>query len=120
MYRLTSILIGYVVQMATRLFKGGGSDKWATENATVWSSKAADLFPGGLAEIVYSYSHNGQYFSGTHEKQFLSYFEANRYATGFAKGTVIVVRVKPGHPKTSIVRDDDQDQTAMKLRARFD
>jgi hypothetical protein len=36
------------------------------------------------------------------------------------KGTHITVRVKPGQPETSIVSDKDQDQAAMKLRARFD
>ena len=120
MYWLMSFLIGYIVRVATRLIKGGGSDQWPRENATVWSSTTSDLFPGGLAEIIYSYSHNGQYFSGIHEKQFLSYLEANRYAAGFPKGSQIVVRVKPGHPKTSILRDDDQDPIALKLRTRFD
>jgi len=57
-----------------------------------------DLFPGGLAEITYSYSYNGKHFSGMHEKQFLSYFEATRYVAGFPKGTQIVVRVRPGQP----------------------
>jgi hypothetical protein len=50
-------------------------------NATVWSSKATDLLPGGLAEIIYSYSHQGNYLSDTHEKQFLSYSDAVRYSS---------------------------------------
>ena len=105
--------------MATRLVKGRGSDQWPTENATVYSSNTSDLFPGGLAEIVYSYSHQGQYFSGTHEKRFVSYFDAERYVAGFPKDERVVVRVKPWHPKTSILRDEDQDRVAMKLKTRF-
>jgi hypothetical protein len=83
-------------------------------------STTSDLFPGALAEIIYSYSHNGHYFSGTYEKQFSSSFEAKRYVASFSKGSQIIVRVKPESPKTSIMRDDDQDRTAMKLKARFE
>jgi hypothetical protein len=74
----------------------------------------------GVAEIIYSYSHNGKYFSGTHKKQFISYDSANRYIGGFPKDAQIVVRVKPEHPKTSFLRDDDQDQVALKLKTRFE
>jgi hypothetical protein len=119
MLRLLRILFGYIARTAP-LIRGRGSDQWPIEKATVYSSKASDLFPGGLAEIVYSYSHKGQYFSGIHEKQFGSYFDATRYAAGFPKGLQIVVRVKPERPKTSILRHTDQDQTAMRLRSRFD
>jgi hypothetical protein len=69
---------------------------------------------------IYSFSHHGQYFSGTHQKPFLSYDSAKQYVAGFPKDTRITVRVNPRDPKTSIVRDEDQDQPAMKLRARFD
>jgi Protein of unknown function (DUF3592) len=114
------VVVGYLVRIATRLIKGRGSDQWPRENATVWSSNTSNLYGGGVAEIIYSYSHNGHYFSGTHEKQFISYDSANRYVAGFPKGTQIVARVKPGHPKTSILRDDDQDQVALKLKTRFE
>ena len=112
------VVVVYLVRMAIRLIKGRGSDQWPSENATVYSSQTSDLFPGGLAEIVYSYSHKGQYFSGTHEKRFLSYFEATRYVAGFPKGMQIVVRVKPGHAKTSILCDD-QNQAAVKNKPSF-
>src|SRR5262245_55245094 len=105
MYWLVRIVVDYLAR-ALALVKGRGSDQWPSENATVYSSQTSDLFPGGLAEIVYSYSDKGQYLSGTHEKRFLSYFEATRYVAGFPKGMQIVVRVKPGHAKTSILRDD--------------
>jgi len=114
------VVVGYLVRMTIGLVKGRGSDQWPRENATVWSSNTSNLYGGGVAEIIYSYSHNGRYFSGTHEKQFLSYDSANWYVAGFPKGAQLVVRVKPGRPKTSILRDDDQDQVALKLRTRFE
>ena len=119
MYWLIRWLVDNIVRIVGRLTKERGSDQWPHENATVYHSTTSDRFPGGVAEVIYSYSHNGQYFSGTHEKHFSSYFEANRYVASFPKGAKIVVRVKPESPKTSIVCDDDQDQAALKLRARF-
>jgi len=82
MYWLVDAVVGYLVRIATQLIKGHGSDQWPRENATVYSSKTSDLFPGGVAEIVYSYTHKGAYFSRTHEKQFASYLDAERYAAG--------------------------------------
>ena len=111
--------MSYLVRMAIRRIKGRGSDQWPRENATVWSSNASNLC-GGVVEIIYSYSHNGQYFSGSHEKQFLSYGSANLYAAALPRGTQLVVRVKPEHPKTSFLREDDQNQALLKLKTRFE
>ena len=120
-YWFAEVVVGYLLRMAIRLIKGRGSNQWPRETATVWSSNASNLHYGwGVAEIIYWYSHNGKYFSGTHQKQFISYDSANRYIAGFPKGAQIVVRVKPEHPKTSFLRDDDQDQVALKLKTRFE
>jgi hypothetical protein len=119
MYSFIRFLVGHIVRIVARLTKERGNDQWPRENGTVYHSTTSDLFPGGLAEIIYSYSHKGLYLSGTHEKRFSSYFEANRYVASFPKGSKIVIRVKPESPKTSIVRDEDQDQAAMKSMARF-
>ena len=119
MNELVHIVISYLVRMIGPMIKGRGSNQWPRENATVCSSRTSYIYHGAVAEIVYRYSHNGQYCSGTHKKQFISRDSARRYASGLPTGTAIVVRVKPGHPMTSIVRDDDEGQTAFKLMARF-
>ena len=108
---LISILVGYIAQIAA-FIKGRGSDQWPRENASVYASNTSDLSPGGIAEIVYSYSHKGQYFAGRHKRRFRSYFEANSYVGRFRKESQIVIRVKPERPKTSILRDDDQNPVA--------
>ena len=111
--------VAYLVRKASSLIKGRGSDQWPRENATVWTSRASEgQRSEGVAQIIYYYSHDGHYFSGTHEKEFRSYGLANRYVAAVPKGTQFVVRVKPGNPKTSILRDEDQ--VAMKLTTRFD
>ena len=100
-----------LVRAAIQLNKFRASDQWPKENATVWTSRASEGQRSvGVAQIIYSYSHHGQYFSSTHEKEFRSYGSANRYVAGFPKESQIVVRVKPGHPKISILRDEDQEQ----------
>ena len=105
-----------LVRAVIQLNKFRDSDQWPRETATVWTSGAAEGQRGaGVAQIIYYYSHHGHYFSGTHRKAFRSYGLANRYVAGFPKGTQIVVRVKPEHPKTSILRDADQEQVAAKI-----
>src|SRR5215831_18538489 len=97
------VIVGNMVRAAILRIKFEGSDQWPRETATVWSANSSTRGRGeGVAEIIYYYSHDGHYFSGTHEKEFRSYALANRYVVGFPKGSQIVVRVKPTHPKTSI------------------
>jgi len=111
--------VANIVRVVIQRIKFEGSDQWPRENATVWTSRAAEgQRSEGIAQIIYYYSHDGHYFSGTHEKEFRTYGLANRYVAAFPKGTQFVVRVKPGNPKTSILRDEDQ--VAMKLTTRFD
>ena len=108
-----------MLRVAIQRIKFEGNDQWRRENATVWMSRASEGQGGvGVAQIIYYYSHDGHYFSGTREKEFRSYGLANRYVADFPKGTQFVVRVKPGNPKTSILRDEDQ--VAMKLTTRSD
>jgi len=114
------IFIGYWVRNLFRLFKARGSQRWPIEEANVQTSSARYSFGGPVAEVIYSFSHQSHYLSGTHHKPFLSHDSAKQYVAGFPKDTRFSVRVNPENPKISIVRDEDQDQTAMKLRARFD
>ena len=60
------------------------------------------------AAIVYTYYANGGFYSGTHEKAFFLGRSATKYANQFSKGSNLTVRVKPGDPKVSIIRDLDQ------------
>lgn len=100
------ILIRYLIETVRYLIKARGSDHWPKENATALVSRKTRYAD---AEIIYSYTHEGRYCSGTHEKMFRSLESAKRYVASFPTGSKIVVRVKPGSPQTSIVYDDDQD-----------
>jgi hypothetical protein len=114
------ILIGYLIRFMVRMVKARGSHTWPLENATVSFSNASNGYGGPIAEVGYTYSYQGRFFSGGYRKPFILHNSAKRYVAVLLKGTHIIVRVKPGQPETSIVSDKDQDQAAMKLRARFD
>ena len=102
------------------MLKARGSDRWPIEEATVLSSSATNDFGGPVAEVIYSFRHEGKLMSGTHHKPFLSYESAKEYAVKFSKDMRFTLRVNPEVPITSVVREEDQDKTAMKLSARFD
>src|SRR5262245_15432549 len=110
------IVYGYLIRTVIHLFKSRGSHQWPKENGTVLVSSTSNGYGGAVAEIIYSYTYQGRYCSGRHERPFMSSDSAKRYAAGFPKTSHIVVRIKPGEPTTSIVRDDDQDQVAVRLR----
>ena len=96
-----------------------GTDRWPRADAKVLMTRTTDYFfghGGYVAEIIYFYTYQGRYFSGRHEKPYVMLDDAKRYAAGFSKDSKIVVRLKPGDPETSIVRDEDQDLVSMETK----
>lgn len=106
--RLIYILMGYLLPRTVHFFKTRSSSQWPKETATVLTSNSTPGSAGAVSVIVYSYTHEGRYCSGTHEKPFLSQTSAKRYAANFPKGSQMIVRVKPEVPTASIVHDHDQ------------
>lgn len=60
-----------------------------------------------IGRIAYSYSVNGEYYSGFFEKMFVWESAANRFVDGLKK-QMVFVRYKPGHPERSALLKDDQ------------
>src|SRR6266851_4254546 len=100
----------YVFKSLARVLHLRGSATWSKATAKVASSKSA---PGGygcpIAEVVYTYEIDGSIYSGLNEKPFISSDSVEEYATRFTPGSTMVVRLKPGEPEKSIVRDADSD-----------
>jgi Protein of unknown function (DUF3592) len=114
------ILFGYLIRTLIRALKARRSNTWPVENATVTFSSTSGGYGGPVAEVGYSYTHQGRFFSGGYQKPFIFLESAKRYAAGLTRGTHIVVRVKPDHPEVSLVHDSDQDETAIRLMGRFE
>jgi hypothetical protein len=110
------IIVGHLIRTVIHLFKSRGSHQWPKQNATVLSSRMLGGYGGPVAEVIYSYTHQGRYCSGQYKKPFMSSDSAKRFVAGFPKRTQIVVRVKPEDPVMSIVRDDDQPRMTVNMK----
>jgi hypothetical protein len=86
---------------------------WPKVTATIVgvSWQAQYYMPRPDAEIVYTYHIDGGFYGGVDTKPFYLEGAAEKYASRFAKGDNLVIRVKPGNPETSVVLDRDQIKT---------
>lgn len=66
------VLVGYLIRSVIRLVRTWRSKKWPIERATI-SSTTCPFQPigGPVAEIGYTYIHNGEDYSGVYTKGFL-------------------------------------------------
>jgi len=60
-----------------------------------------------IARIDYSYSVNGEYYSGSRERLFFRESSADRFV-GTLKGQMVFVRSNPNHPDRSALLKEDQ------------
>jgi hypothetical protein len=105
--------IEFLVIISWRMVTERGSDSWPVSNAKV--EGAQSLWDGGCpkAQIVYTYTFEGECYPGDYEKPFLSRSLAEDYSRQFVKDSSIVVRLKPGVPDKSIVREKDQSSSPL-------
>jgi hypothetical protein len=106
------VFIGYLVslfRMIVRDLRARRTASWRETTATVSgaSCQTSSFLPRPVAEIVYTYRIDGGFYGGVDEKPFFLGGSAKEYASQFARGDNLVVRVKPDHPEISIVRDED-------------
>ncbi len=103
------ILVGYLIRILIRTVKARGSDHWPIEKAKITGSRCDGAAYGGpVAEVTYAYHREGEYCSGMHREPFLLVGSAEEYVARFREGGDVIVRVKPGEPEVSIVRQRDQ------------
>jgi hypothetical protein len=107
------VVVGYfmsLLRMVARRLRARRSIDWRETTATVVgaSCRTTLFLPRPVAEIVYTYRIDGGFYGGVDEKPFFSESPAKQYADQFNRGGNLVVRVKPGQPEVSIVRDEDQ------------
>jgi hypothetical protein len=103
------ILVGYLIRILIRTVKARGCDQWPVEKALTTGSRCERAAYGGpVAEVTYAFHHEGEYCSGMHRETFLFVDSAEEYVARFREGGDAIVRVKPGTPEGSIVRQRDQ------------
>jgi hypothetical protein len=109
------VLVGYLIRIMIRMMKARGSSTWPVEKGTVTGSSCdAAAYGGPVAEITYTYTHKGEYFSGMNREPFILLSSADEYVARFRAGGDVIVRVNAGEPEASIVREDDQTLGILK------
>jgi hypothetical protein len=103
------IFVEYLFRALTRMIKRRGSGAWHVAKAAVTSSACPRAGYGcDVAEVCYTYRVHGELYAGINQKPFILHNSGENYASRFAPGTDIAVRVKPGEPSESIVCEGDQ------------
>src|SRR2546422_3162328 len=103
------IYVEFLYRFVMGLLKRRGSGNWPEVKAEVMSSECPKAGYGcDVAEIYYKYRVNGELYTGIHEKGFIFHSSGENYASEFHLGREITIRVKPGEPSISIVREEDQ------------
>ena len=102
------IVIGFLIRTVVRFVKLRSSEEWPVENGTICAATCpAWKYGGPVAELGYTYIHNGEYYSGVHTKAFMLKSSAEEYVSRIHIGSQIAVRVKPTDPQTSVVAVDE-------------
>jgi hypothetical protein len=103
------ILVGYLIRILIRTVKARGSDRWLTEKAQITGSRCdSPAYGGPVGEVTYAFHHQGEFCSGIHREPFLLLSSAEDYISRLRTGGDVIVRVKPGEPEISTVRQRDQ------------
>jgi hypothetical protein len=104
----------YLVKLLIRVIKMRGSSKWPVTIATITDT---DPFYGDkaypTAEVAYSYEVDGSPFEGSDKKPFVLLDSAKGYVTHFRPQSQVKIRVKPGNPSTTVIRNQDQPSLKM-------
>ena len=113
-------LVAFVFRSAWTWLSTSGSSDWPLAEAVITDEPVlVDGLGGSKVEIVYSYRVDGELYTGLHEEPGFA-GSASEYMERLTKGRGFIVRVKPGEPEISVVRDDDQGDGIKKRLKRID
>lgn len=102
------IYVEFLFRVILRFFKARGSTSWPVVKAKVTSTGCR---PGGfgcaVADVAYKYRADGELYTGTDANPFVYTSSARAYLEDHRPGSELLVRVKPGTPCDSVVRQDD-------------
>jgi hypothetical protein len=103
------IIFEFLFRILVRLFRVIGATSWPIVRANI---TAANYTPAGygceVAKITYEFRLDGKSYTGMDAKPFLVERSAKDYVERHSPGSELLVRVKPGVPESSVVRNKDQ------------
>lgn len=107
------VFLGYLFRALANSWKSRGIGRWPSAKATVTAEPVRESGYGGTTiEVVYSYRVDDELYTGIHQEPTL-FSPADSYMSRFTMGTNFVVRVKPGNPEISVIREIDQEHLAF-------
>jgi len=89
-------------------FRGIGKADWPKVRGNIHSCNVSAKQYTWKVTLVYSYSADGDYWSGETSRAFVREKDADDYATVHHAGSVVMVRACPGQPQKSVVLSEDQ------------
>lgn len=106
------VIVEYLYRVIVRVIRTRGIAHWRTVEATVNGSACPSATYGcHVAEVCYEFRLDGEPYTGIDEKPFIFHDSCESYAERFSPGVEIVIRLKPGDPSVSYVREVDQGLT---------
>ncbi|MFZ1141454.1 MAG: DUF3592 domain-containing protein [Candidatus Sulfotelmatobacter sp.] len=102
------IVIEFLFRSLVRLVRAQRTKSWPVATAEVTGTHYR---PGGFGctvlKITYQFEFGGKRYASVDAKPFLWTSSAKEYSEQHSAGSELLVRVKPGKPEFSIVRDND-------------
>jgi hypothetical protein len=85
-----------------------GKSDWPTTHGVVFTCHVGQDERLWVAEVTYSYSAVGEYWSGSMRRHFGLERDADAFAALHPNGSPVVVRYNPALPEQSVVLSEDQ------------
>lgn len=100
------VLVVFLVRSVIQLFWSHRAKSWPFVKGEVTTSQELKGSTCILAELTYSYRVDGELYTGTLQEPFLV-GSARSFLEQYPSGSELIVRVKPGSPESSFVREKD-------------
>jgi hypothetical protein len=107
------ILLSVFNAFGRRLLRGKGSS-WTLIPATVFDTLIdQESKMTWTCKIVYSYSVDGEYYSGEDVRTFATEDAAEKFESMYPRGRKVLIRCLQGAPALTVLRDEDNPIAAL-------
>lgn len=102
------IYVEFLFRAIVRFFRAFGSTSWPVVTAKITASYCDPRgFGCAVANIAYKYRLDDEPYTGTDANPFVWSSSARDYLEKHPPASELLIRVKPGTPELSVVRQDD-------------
>src|SRR5579864_7632011 len=101
------VYVEYLFRVMVRFLKRWNARSWKVVTAKVTATGYRSGFGCAVADLSYKYKFDGRAYTGTNSVPFIYDRSAKEYIEHYAPKSQIIIRVKPGDPGLSVVREGD-------------